>query len=156
MGSNLIAPTGLFMAYFIATAILPFIKWFYKMPLITKKSSNFFIKLTNDAVAMRRKSNLHRDDFLNYLLELKKRKNIDEIDLTAHTVTFFLDGFETSSVVIAYALYYLSRYEEIQNKLRKEIMLCVQKHGKFTFEDITEMEYMDHVFNGSWKAIEIC
>lgn len=153
MGSTLIAPSGLFMAYFIATSLLPCIKWFYKMPLITKKSSNFFTKLTNDAVAIRGQSNVQRDDFLNYLLELKKRKNISEIDLTAHTVTFFLDGFETSSIVIAYALYYLSLYKDIQNKLREEILLCVQRHGKVTFEEITEMEYLDRVFNGSfWKA----
>lgn len=152
MGSQLLAPTGLVMVYYIATAVLPFMKWFYKMPLITKKSSDFFVKLTNDAIAMRGTSNVQRDDFLNYLLELKKRKNISEIDLTAHTVTFFLDGFETSSVVIAYALYYLGRYQETQNKLRKEIFLSVQKHGKITFDEITEMAYLDQVFHGSRKT----
>lgn len=149
MGSQIIAPSGLFIAYFIATSVLPFIKRFYKMPFITKKSTDFFVKLTSDAVEMREKSNFQRDDFLNYLLELKKRKNISEIDLTAHTVTFFLDGFETSSVAIAYALYYLGRYQEIQNKLRQEILLSVQKHGKLTFEEITEMQYLDQIFHGS-------
>lgn len=148
MGSKLIVPSGLYIVYYMITAILPFIKSFYKMPFITKKSSDFFEKLTNDAVVMREKSNLQRDDFLNYLLELKKQKNISEIDLTAHTVTFFLDGFETSSVVIAYALYYLGRYPDIQNKLRKEIMSAVEKNGKITFEDITEMEYLDRVLHG--------
>lgn len=74
------------------------------MPFVSKRVESFFVKLTEDAINLRAEQKTERDDYLNYLLQLKKKKNLENIDVVAHTITFFLDGFETSSIVIAHVI----------------------------------------------------
>ena len=57
------------------------------------------------AIELREKSEIKRDDYLAYLIALKNKKEISELDMAAHGVTFFIDGFETSSVAISHAFY---------------------------------------------------
>lgn len=70
------------------------------------------------------------------------------MDMAAHTITFFLDGFETSTAVIAYALYHLACNVDVQKKLREEINECIRVNGKLSYDSILDMEYLDQVFNG--------
>ena len=76
------------------------------------------------AIGHREKEKIKRDDYLAFLISLRNKKQITEMDMAAHGVTFFigerkktilnveiissslfLDGFETSSNAITCALY---------------------------------------------------
>lgn len=98
---------------------------------------------------MRKENNIEREDFLNYLLDLKEKKNLSKMDMAAHTITFFLDGLETSTAAISYALYHLARNKHVQEKLREEIDDCIRVKGSLGYDSILEMEYLDQVFNGN-------
>src|SRR6266511_295671 len=55
-------------------------------------------------------------------------------------------GSEPTSAAIAWALYYLSKDQEAQNKLRKEIIKeFPDKDFVPTFEQINSLEYLDAV-----------
>lgn len=114
-----------------------------------KSVEQFFQNLLNDAIKMRKESNIEREDFLSYLLDLKEKKNLSKMDMAAHTITFFLDGFETSTAVISYALYHLACNAHVQKKLRNEINECIRVNGSLSYDSILEMEYLDQVFNGN-------
>lgn len=59
-------------------------------------------------------------------------------------------GFETSSTTMTLALYELAYRNDIQDKLRKEIVEIAKKHnGEITYDAINEMSYLDNVINGS-------
>jgi len=70
-------------------------------------------------------------------------------NLAAQVFVFFFGGFETSSTTITFCLYELSLHQDIQDRLREEIDIMLQKNnGKFTYEGIQEMEYLDKVVSG--------
>lgn len=153
MGSSVLESSSSMMIYSILTTFFPIIKRFWKKAFIPKKTENFFMKLTMDSVKMRDEGNNQREDFMNYVLNLRNKKNLSDIDIAAHAITFFLDGFETSSVALCFTLFYLGKNKQIQDKLRKEIMKNVGDDGRLSFEKITEMSYLEQVLNG--KSIKI-
>lgn len=148
MGSSIFETTPKLVVYFILLQVFPFLSKLIKISMISKKIELFFTRLMDDAIKMRIESKSQREDFLHYLLQLKEKRGLQPVDMAAHTLTFFLDGFETSSSVIAQCLYQLAKNQDVQATVRHEIEQSLQKHGSITFEGINEMGYLDQVFNG--------
>nr|QBC73085.1 cytochrome P450 mono-oxygenase [Osmia bicornis]QBC73129.1 cytochrome P450 mono-oxygenase [Osmia bicornis] len=118
-----------------------------------RRFSSFFTKAVTDTIKYRQENDIVRPDFINMLMELKahpeKLNNIELTNslLTAQAFVFFLAGFETSSTTISNALYELAVNQDIQNKLREEIMeYCSKDKGELKYETVKEMEYLDKVF----------
>ena len=75
--------------------------------------------------------------------------------LAAQAFVFFLGGFETSSTTMTFCLYELSLHQDIQDRLREEIDVVLQKHdGKLTYEGVQEMEYLDKVVSGKTQVLK--
>lgn len=102
MGTSIFEPNVKLIVYFLLIQMFPYIQKIYQMPFVSKSVESFFVRLTEDAIRLREDEKIERDDYLTYLLQLKKKKNLESIDVVAHTITFFLDGFETSSIAIAH------------------------------------------------------
>ncbi|XP_037052040.1 probable cytochrome P450 28d1 [Bradysia coprophila] len=147
VGSSIIEPNLQFILYFLLIKMFPFITNFYRMPFVKKRTQDFFVKLMADAIKLREDQKIERDDYLNYLLQLKKKKNLPDIEVVAHTITFFLDGFETSSIAIAHMLYYLAANKSTQDKLRKEINDNIGENGRIDLDVLNDMPYMDQAFH---------
>ncbi|GJQ68841.1 Cyp6a9 [Trypoxylus dichotomus] len=149
-----------------ATRILintfPNLMKFLGVGVLPKEFSRFFIKAIKEIVDYRETNNIKRKDFLDLLLQLKNRGKIDdetsdEMDdknrmtlntLLAQSFVFYLGGFETTSTTLSFLLYELCCNEDVQNKLREEVLNVLQRHdNKVTYEALTEMKYMDMVLN---------
>jgi hypothetical protein len=75
-------------------------------------------------------------------------------DVAAQTLTFFVDGYETSSTAMAFGLYCLAVNPDVQTKVRDEVDSVLKKYGgELTFEGIQEMAYLDMALSG--KIIQI-
>lgn len=118
---------------------------FVDLPFVSHDVTEFFVNLTNDAINLRNKSIEGRKDFLDFLLKLQERKKLNIDDMAAHTITFFLDGYETSSIVLSHALYQLSKHHDCQQRLRDEI---ISYGDDINYETITDMPYLDQILNG--------
>lgn len=144
-GSSIFESSSTIVIYFTLVSIFPFIKKLYKV--VPSSVEKFFQNLLNDAIKIRKESNIEREDFLSYLLDLKEKKNLSKMDMASHSITVFLDGFETSTAVISYALYHLACNSHVQQKLRAEINECIRVNGCLSHDSILEMEYLNQVFN---------
>ncbi|GAB0098876.1 Cytochrome P450 [Sergentomyia squamirostris] len=151
MGKELFTPSARILIYFFIQTIFPAIRSIYKMSFVPKNVEKFFISIMKDAIAFRKKTNVDRFDYLHYLLELQEKKNLNELDLVAHAVTFFLDGFETSSVSLSFTLYEVARNKNVQEKLRAEIKETLAKHGKLSHDVVLDMPYLDQVIMESLR-----
>ncbi|XP_063929995.1 cytochrome P450 6a8-like [Zophobas morio] len=124
-----------------------------KVRAVSKSVSDFFSKVVKDNVEYRESNHYSRKDFMQLLIEMKRKGTqngtgltLDEI--TAQSFVFFLAGFETSSSATSWAMFELAKNPDIQDKLRDEINSVVAKHnGKVTYEALREMKYMDQVIN---------
>lgn len=105
MGRKLMAPSGVFIAKMFLVGSVPILKKIIDMRFTQIDIEKFFINLMDQALKYREDNKVQREDFLDYLIQLRKKKNIENIDMAAHTISFFTDGFETSSVAIAHAFY---------------------------------------------------
>lgn len=152
-GSSIFESSSTIVIYFTLVSIFPFIKKLYKV--VPSSVEKFFQNLLNDAIKMRKESNVEREDFLSYLLDLKEKKNLSKMDMASHSITVFLDGFETSTAVITYALYHLACNPDVQKKLRAEINECIRVNGSLSHDSILEMQYLDQVFNGKNNGEDI-
>ncbi|KAH8263585.1 hypothetical protein KR044_011083, partial [Drosophila immigrans] len=130
-----------------------YIKLLSKIPLRTfgQEHIGFFVNIIRQTVELRERESIKRNDFMELLIELRKsdqgKKGLSLEQLAAQVFVFFIAGFETSSSNMSYALFELARNEESQRKLRSEIQSVLQKHGKLTYEAMTEMKYLDQVIN---------
>lgn len=71
-------------------------------------------------------------------------------DLTAQAFLFFFAGFETVSSAMSFALYELAVNPDVQEKLLEEIKEADAKNGgKFDYNSIQNMTYMDMVVSGN-------
>jgi cytochrome P450 len=105
MGRRLLAPSGVFIMKFFIVSSIPILKKFLNLQFMAKDIEKFFIDLMEQALKYREDNNVQREDFLDYLIQLRKKKGTTKIDMAAHTISFFTDGFETSSVAIAHTFY---------------------------------------------------
>ncbi|XP_075149587.1 cytochrome P450 6a2-like [Haematobia irritans] len=112
----------------------------------------FFVRIVHDTVLERERRNIHRNDFIDILIELKNRRDekgnpMLSIDLmAAQLFVFFAAGFETSSSNMSYGLFQLAKNPEKQEKLRQEIEEVLKKYNNvLSYEAMKEMTYLDQV-----------
>lgn len=108
MGRRLLSQRATFIFKMFLVSAMPILKRFINMKFTTEEIENFFVDLVEQALKYREKNKIQREDFLNFLLQLQKKRDIKSIDMTAHTITFLTDGFDTSSIAMSHALYEVS------------------------------------------------
>ncbi|XP_018378166.1 PREDICTED: cytochrome P450 9e2-like [Trachymyrmex cornetzi] len=115
----------------------------------------FFIPAL-DIMEQRRKETTPRNDFLQLMTDLERTEG-DKFDLevlTSHAVSFFVDGYETSSAVLSFIGFNLANNPKVQEKLREEVMSVLNKYdGVITYEALKDMTYMDQVINESMRFV---
>lgn len=78
--------------------------------------------------------------------------DINDIELAGYALSIFVEGYETSSTVLGFAIYEMARNPDIQECLYAEITEVLAKHnGECTFEALQEMEYLDNVIHETMR-----
>ncbi|XP_005184312.1 probable cytochrome P450 28a5 [Musca domestica] len=146
MTKNIFDQSFVFIAYILLTGMLPWIKKVKKLRFIPKPVEEFFVNLMENSLSMRKEQkqkgvNENRVDFINYMLHLQEKKNLQIPELTAHTMTFLLDGFETTANVLSHCLLLLGRDPNRQQILRNEILAKLDSTDDF--DTIMDLPYLD-------------
>lgn len=96
-----------FSLFFITSVApyFPLLAKFIKVKIVSDTDSNFLIDLLRKAIEHRTTSKVQRQDFLDFLIHLREKKGLSELEMAAHTVTFFFDGIETSKTTLSNIFY---------------------------------------------------
>lgn len=97
MGRKIMEPTALINMMFLLYTIFPFLVKVLKVKMVSKEVEDFFSNLIFQAIKLREKNKVKRNDYLAYLIELSKKKQLSELDIAAHGVSFFI-GKKVSAV----------------------------------------------------------
>lgn len=65
----------------------------------------FFEKVSVDVLRQRQMEGTVRNDYVDLVLNLMKKKGLKEKEMTGDFINLFLDAFETTSVFMTYLLY---------------------------------------------------
>ncbi|XP_011869800.1 PREDICTED: probable cytochrome P450 6a13 [Vollenhovia emeryi] len=156
IGNSFLEPTA--WNNFISSLVLfvPPLADVFKVRLLPKKADRFFREIIANVIEERRKESTPRNDFLQLMVDLERAEGekLDLEVLTSHAVSFFLDGYETSSTTLSYVAFNLANKPEVQEKLREEVISVLNKYnGKLTYEALREMTYMDQVISESQRIL---
>lgn len=75
---------------FIFYSMFPILTKIYKFKMVKKEIEVFFTNLMVQAIEHREKNKVKRDDYLAYLISMRNKKQISELDMAAPGVTFFI------------------------------------------------------------------
>ncbi|ALC48654.1 Cyp28a5, partial [Drosophila busckii] len=137
-----------FMLYFVLVSAVPSLRKLVKLRFVPLPVEHFFVDLMQNALDLRRAQlaagkTFERVDFLDYIIQLANKKQLDTRQLTAHTMTFLLDGFETTATVLSHLLLLLARDEQVQQQLREELQPHLNKQGYIEFEKLQDLPLLD-------------
>ncbi|KAF5308637.1 hypothetical protein FQR65_LT06098 [Abscondita terminalis] len=133
---------------------LPSLAKFLKLKFVPDDAANYFRKLVNQTIKYREEENIVRHDFLNNMQDIKLSLGTDNFtneDITIHLVGFFMDGFETSSVVLSHALYELAANPVYQEILKREIEEVLDNCGKFDYYTLRDMDFLNRFLDESLR-----
>lgn len=105
MSKRLSRPSAMAIIKIVMTSVVPHLKRVLKVQFVDDDVNAFFMNLFGQAFDYRTRNKIVRDDYLDYLITLQKKKGFSHVDLAGHLITFFSDGMETSSLLIAFALF---------------------------------------------------
>ncbi|KAJ8913636.1 hypothetical protein NQ315_007353 [Exocentrus adspersus] len=128
---------------------------------VPKDIADFFTKVVEDTISYREKSNVTRKDFLQMLIDMRSDKDIKPSgdgtslsmnEIVAQSFIFFLAGFETSASTMTFTLFELATHQDIQDRLRAEIVDVLAGHNnEITYDSVNEMKYLDQVINEAMR-----
>lgn len=134
-----------------------------RMKSVPEDVSEFFFNVVRETIDYREKSHVQRNDFMNLLMQLMEKGELEGSDekvgtlsmneVVAQAFVFFLGGFETSSTTMSYCLYELSLYEDIQERARECVQSAIAKHGGFNYDAVMDMDYLEQCINGRFPSV---
>ncbi|CAG2062040.1 unnamed protein product, partial [Timema podura] len=157
VGRKFLQPSFLKIVQQLFLLLAPKIASLLHFKVASLEVTEFFRKMTADATTYRRKEMLRKNDFLELLIQLKEKheeqnklennrwfEKFTEEDIAAQALTFFTDGFETSSNALTMTLYEVAMNPGVQQRIRREVKEMLDRHGGgFTYEGLLELNYLD-------------
>lgn len=101
-----------------------------------------------------------REDVLQLLLNAEKQDMINkakaegrqlsrtltqhplELITSSNTCIFIIAGIDTIASSLAFATYLLSEHQDVQDKVRAEVKAQLEKEGKLTYDNLSELTYL--------------
>lgn len=86
--------------YFKWASILPWWKRVYKYKMVEEETYKFFQGLVQNSLESREKGG-SRVDFMNFLRQLKEKKQLTPNEVLSHAMMFYLDGHDTTAMAMS-------------------------------------------------------
>lgn len=132
----------------VLLSTFPMLTCVYKPSFFPSQFTHWLYNTFDDVVKYRHENQTNRSDFLSFVLERLQVKDHSKEDLAAFAAMMLFDGFETSSMVLAQALYHIAKNEHCQTELRAEISERWPHGTCLTTDTIGGMQYLNDIVNG--------
>ncbi|XP_055623865.1 probable cytochrome P450 308a1 [Toxorhynchites rutilus septentrionalis] len=106
------------------THFAPWLSSMLKLPFVPRDVDRWFRAVIGEVMRQRRDGEIKRQDLFQAIYDsLSQNGTIDvnATEIVGHSVTFLIEGFETSSILMSYMLYELAANQEIQDKVLDEV-----------------------------------
>ncbi|XP_059612640.1 probable cytochrome P450 6a13 [Phlebotomus argentipes] len=149
MGKTFLKPSFWLGLRYTLIYHLPF---FSNLTFHRKNIEEWGTKVAMDEIKSRESENNDSEDFLQAMLKIKDKYKVSHSYIADQAFGFFIDGYETSSTTMAFALWHLARNEDIQQRLFEEIDVISSKYeNTLSYEALSEMEYLEMVIHETMR-----
>uniref|UniRef100_U5EWR7 Putative cytochrome n=1 Tax=Corethrella appendiculata TaxID=1370023 RepID=U5EWR7_9DIPT len=116
-----------------------------RVTMLKENIAKKFTKLVNETINYKEScTNSHNgNDFMDFMLELKKEGNLSETEAISQAFCFAVAGFKSIAYTLSYCLYELAMNSELQKQARVSVKEAILKHNGYTYESILDMKYLD-------------
>lgn len=137
----------------------------------------YFCNLIKNTLEYRKKNNVHRNDFIQLMMQLQEKGYVElqtkdasddylEIDTNTYKTenfeisddlilgqafVFLTAGFEASAIVMMYALYELTKNPSIMKKVKEEIKYHAKDNESLTYDSIKEMTFLEQCIKETFR-----
>ncbi|KAL1512671.1 hypothetical protein ABEB36_002228 [Hypothenemus hampei] len=152
LANQFLSPGTAFSFVFMLAQIFPVIIRMNALKLVSKNLESRLVEIISEVVEYRKKNNVQGKEYLQFLIDLSEEKHFGIKTIAGHASTFFLDAYETTSLVLSHLLLNLAQYPEYQDKIREEIRKHeLENGGELTYEAIHDMPWLDACFYESFR-----
>lgn len=149
MGKKMFQPSFITGMKFLLHNFLPIVSRMFKFRFVAPEIATWLRAVLHNNLLERKETPLPQEDLFQWLVNGMDQEKIDEEEAISHAFAFFIEGFETSSSVMAFALYSLAKDKDLQEKLRADIREVLARHAHdFSFDALQEMQYLEAVVQG--------
>ncbi|XP_062562172.1 probable cytochrome P450 6g2 isoform X2 [Armigeres subalbatus] len=150
MGKKMFQTTFLVGVKFMLTFFVPALMKWFPVPFLPKEVDVWIRKLVSTLLKERQTKQPERDDQLQILL--KGKSELTEEMIAGHSLSFFTEGFETSSITMAFAILHLAENPDVQEKLYQEVQRnLTENDGLLTFDLLQKIDYLDWILQESLR-----
>ncbi|CAD7077682.1 unnamed protein product [Hermetia illucens] len=144
-GEQIYSPTFWTFLQSVGGHFLPPVSKILRLPSIPKNIQRWLTIIAKEVIRRRETENGTRNDFLQLISDTKENdKILSENEVLGHCSTLLIEGFETSSTLMAYCLYELAINPDIQKAVHEELDRVLVKHNRtITYESLQEMNYLN-------------
>ncbi|XP_029170205.1 cytochrome P450 9e2-like [Nylanderia fulva] len=141
------------MIKFIIMTAAPRVARFFDMKGFVSPSTNeFFKRIVAETIKTREEQGIVRPDMIHLLMQARDKTgdnnpNLTLEDIVSQAFIFFLAGFETSSILMCFAAHELAINQDIQDRLREEVLQHLGEGNDISYESLSKMTYMDMVIS---------
>nr|AZR39453.1 cytochrome P450 [Agasicles hygrophila] len=157
IANRFLSPGSISAFKFTILSLCPWLGGYMKIKFVPNDVEQQLMNIVRSSIKYRKENNVVRNDFLDAMLQISSSTDVfTDIDIVANSASFFGDGYETSSRVMAFALFELALNVEVQEKLRKEIQNAAEKNNNIlSYDVVNELPYLDACLNESLRKNSI-
>ncbi|XP_029170289.1 cytochrome P450 9e2-like [Nylanderia fulva] len=140
------------MFKFIFIIILPRVAKLVGVTVFPSSVSDFFKRIVGETIRTREEQGIVRPDMIHLLMQAREKdgtgnEKISLDDIVSQAFIFFFAGFETSSLLMCFVTHELAINQNIQDRLREEVLQHLGEGNEISYESLSKMTYMDMVLS---------
>ncbi|XP_037036766.1 cytochrome P450 6l1-like [Bradysia coprophila] len=146
LGKSVFNPDVITAMKAMTAFFIPAIQKFVNISIVPKLMDRRFREVVREQIKMRDSGSVQCEDVLQFVLNGRDKYQMTETQITGICVGFFVEAYETSSNVMAMALYTLAQNPHIQDELARRIQESLEaNNNEITYDLIYKHEYLDKV-----------
>lgn len=108
---------------------LPSLGFIFGNSFVPSWVSKRFTKIVDNLMDERESGKTKREDILQHMAAYRAEKNLSRSSIISTIFAFFTESYETTSLTTSFLACDLAQYQEVQDKLRREINSVADKFG---------------------------